>query len=51
LVQQEAGESPGVTLHFSGGINFCQVHGSLRIMPAMEAGITDHVWSVEELLA
>jgi hypothetical protein len=23
----------------------------LKITPAMEAGITDHVWSVEELLA
>jgi transposase-like protein/IS1 family transposase len=39
-----------VALHFA-WYNFCQIHGSLRITPAMEAGITDHVWSVGELLA
>jgi transposase-like protein/IS1 family transposase len=31
--------------------NFCRVHKSLRVTPAMEAGITDHVWSIGELLA
>ena len=31
--------------------NFCRIHNSLRVTPAMEAGITDHVWSVAELLA
>ena len=31
--------------------NFCRVHGSLRVTPAMEAGITDHVWELDELLA
>jgi len=31
--------------------NFCRVHSSLRVTPAMEAGITDHVWSIAELLA
>jgi transposase-like protein/IS1 family transposase len=30
--------------------NFCRVHGSLRVTPAMEAGLTDHVWSVAEML-
>src|SRR3954466_6368415 len=30
--------------------NFCRVHKSLRVTPAMEAGITDHVWSIHELL-
>jgi hypothetical protein len=29
--------------------NFCRVHQTLRVTPAMEAGISDHVWSVEEL--
>jgi transposase-like protein/IS1 family transposase len=38
-----------VALHFA-WYNFCQIHGSLKITPAMEAGISDHVWSVEELL-
>jgi hypothetical protein len=30
--------------------NFVRVHRSLRVTPAMAAGITDHVWSVRELL-
>jgi hypothetical protein len=37
-------------LHF-GFYNFCQRHGSLRVAPAMGAGITDRVWDVKELLA
>ena len=31
--------------------NFCRVHKSLRMTPAMSAGIADHVWSIRELLA
>ena len=31
--------------------NFCRIHGSLRVTPAMEAGIADHVWSLEEVIA
>jgi transposase-like protein/IS1 family transposase len=30
--------------------NFCRVHKSLRVTPAMAADISDHVWSVRELL-
>jgi IS1 family transposase len=30
--------------------NFCRVHQSLRVTPAMEAAIADHIWTVEELL-
>jgi IS1 family transposase/transposase-like protein len=30
--------------------NFCRVHKSLRVTPAMAAGISDHIWSVRELL-
>jgi len=29
--------------------NFCRVHSSLRVTPAMEAGLTDHVWKLSEL--
>ncbi len=29
--------------------NFCRIHGSLRVTPAMEAGIADRVWSLDEL--
>ena len=31
--------------------NFCRIHQSLRITPAMAAGVTDHVWSIEEVCA
>jgi hypothetical protein len=30
--------------------NLCRVHQTLRVTPAMEAGLTDHVWSIRELL-
>ena len=30
--------------------NFCRVHQTLRVTPAMQAGLTDHVWSMRELL-
>jgi hypothetical protein len=30
--------------------NFCRVNGSVKKPPAMAAGITDHIWSIEELL-
>ena len=39
-----------IALHFA-YYNFCRVHQSLRVTPAMEAGITDHVWELKELLA
>lgn len=38
-----------VALHYM-HYNFCRVHKTLRVTPAMEAGIADHVWSLEELL-
>ena len=31
--------------------NFVRIHKTLRVTPAMEAGLTDHVWSMEELVA
>ena len=37
-----------VALHFM-HYNFCRIHKSLRVTPAMEAGVSDHVWSLEEL--
>jgi IS1 family transposase len=31
--------------------NFCRVHKTLRVTPAMEAGLTNHVWTIEEMLS
>jgi IS1 family transposase len=39
-----------VALHFM-HYNFCRVHQTLRVTPAMEAGLTDHVWELEEIVA
>ena len=39
-----------IALHFA-HYNFVRVHRTLRVTPAMEAGITDHVWGWGELLA
>jgi transposase-like protein/IS1 family transposase len=36
-------------LHFA-YYNFCRIHSSIRCTPAMEAGITKHVWGLKELL-
>jgi hypothetical protein len=30
--------------------NFCRVHASLKVTPAMQSGIANHVWSIQELL-
>lgn len=38
-----------VALHFA-YYNFCRVHSTIRVTPAMEAGITDHVWTLREML-
>src|SRR5208337_2646236 len=37
-----------VALHYM-FYNFCRIHQTLKVTPAMEAGLTDHVWSLEEL--
>ena len=38
-----------VALHFA-YYNFCRVHSSLRVTPAMQAGLADHVWAIGDLL-
>lgn len=39
-----------VALHFM-HYNFGRIHKTLRVTPAMEAGVSDHVWSLEEIAA
>jgi hypothetical protein len=29
--------------------NFARIHQTLRVTPAMQAGIADHVWSIEDI--
>jgi hypothetical protein len=37
-------------LHFA-CYNFCRIHKALRVTPAMEARITDRIWTIGDLLA
>ncbi len=37
-----------LALHFM-HYNFCRIHQTIRCTPAMEAGLADHVWSLEEI--
>jgi hypothetical protein len=39
-----------VALHYM-HYNFCRIHKTLRITPAMAAGVTDHVWSVADIVS
>jgi hypothetical protein len=38
-----------VALHYM-NYNFARVHQTLRVTPAMAAGVSDHVWSLEEIV-
>ena len=38
-----------LALHFM-YYNFCRIHRTLRVTPAMEAGITNSIWTLTELL-
>jgi len=38
-----------IALHFM-YYNFVRIHQTLRVTPAMEAGVTDHVWTLEDVI-
>ena len=39
-----------VALHYM-YYNFCRIHKSLRVTPAMEAKVTDRLWEIEDIVA
>ncbi len=39
-----------IALHFA-YYDFCRIHSSLRVTPAMESNLADHIWTVQELLS
>lgn len=43
-------QAHAVALHFM-HYNFARIHQTLRVTPAMEAGISDHVWSIQDIVA
>jgi len=49
LSKKLANLKAALALHFA-YYNFCRIHSSIRVTPAMEAGISDHVLTLRELL-
>lgn len=47
--RKAANHAHNVALHFM-HYNYCHVHQTLRVTPAMRAGLIDPVWEIEELL-
>ena len=41
--------SCSVALHFM-HYNFCRIHKTLRVTPAMEAGVTDRLWEIGDIV-
>ncbi len=39
-----------VALHFM-HYNFCRIHQTIRVTPAMASGVADHVWEISEIIA
>ena len=39
-----------IALHYM-HYNFCRIHKSLRYTPAMEARVSDKVWSIADIVA
>jgi IS1 family transposase len=35
---------------YVGHYNFCRVHETLRVTPAMQLGVTEHIWTIGELV-
>lgn len=47
--KKQENHAHAVALHFL-HYNFARIHTTLRVTPAMAAGIADHVWSIEEVV-
>ena len=43
-------QEAAIALHFM-HYNFCRIHQTLRVTPAMQAGLSDHAWEISELIA
>ena len=49
LSKKLANHEAAIALHYM-HYNFARVHQTLRVTPAMEAGVADHVWTIEEII-
>jgi hypothetical protein len=50
LLKRRSNHAAAMALYFM-WYNFGRVHQTLRVTPAMEARVSDYVWSVEEIVA
>jgi hypothetical protein len=50
-VLEKVGEPKAAVILYFAWYNFRRIHQTLWVTPAMESGLTDHVWSIGELLA
>ena len=49
FIKKLENHAAAVALHFM-HYNFTRIHRTLRITPAMAAGVTNHVWRLEEIV-
>ena len=47
---KKADNHPAIVSLYFMYYNFARVHQTIRIRPAMEAGIADHFWSIEDII-
>jgi hypothetical protein len=47
--KKEENLAHAAALHFM-YYNFCRIHQTLRITPAIAAGVTDHLWNIEDII-
>jgi hypothetical protein len=48
---EEVGQSMSAYCLHLAYYNFCRIHKTIRVTPAMESKITDHAWEIGKLLA
>jgi hypothetical protein len=51
IIGQRRRDAGGPSSGSVSGYDFARIHKTLRITPAMAAGISDHVWSYEDIAA
>jgi len=48
-IQEDQNHVHALNLHFM-FYNFARIHQTLRVTPAMQAGVANYVWTIEEII-